>query len=113
MIRDIQPVADLLAIAVHRQRFARECIDDHQRNEFFRKMVRPVVVRAVRRDDGQTIGVVPSTHKMVTRRLTRRVRAVGLVRIGFGKGRISRLQTAVDLIRAHVVKTEGALFGIA
>ena len=43
-ILHIQPVADLLAVTVHRQRFASQGIDDQQRNQFFGEMIRAVVV---------------------------------------------------------------------
>ncbi len=47
MVFHIQPVADLLAVTVYRQRLARESINDHQRDELLRKMVGAIVVGAV------------------------------------------------------------------
>lgn len=47
MVFHIQPVADLLAIAVHRQGLAIQGIQDHVRDELLRKLIRPVIVRAV------------------------------------------------------------------
>ena len=46
VIFHIQPVADIQAFAVDRQRLIRQRVDNHQRNQFFRKMIRPVVVGA-------------------------------------------------------------------
>lgn len=47
MILHIQPVANLLTVAIDRQWFTRQRIQNHQRDQFFREMVGPVVIRAV------------------------------------------------------------------
>jgi hypothetical protein len=44
MIFDIQPVTDLIALAVNRQRFTVQRIQNNQRDQFFREMVRAVVI---------------------------------------------------------------------
>jgi hypothetical protein len=44
MIFNIQPVTDLVAFAVNRQRFTIQRIQDNQRDQFFREMVRAVVI---------------------------------------------------------------------
>ena len=113
MIGDVEPVTNLLTIAVDRQWLACKRVDDHQRNELFGKMIRPVVVRAIGRHDWQAVGVVPSAHEMIARRLTRGIRAVGLVRVGLSKRRIVWLQAAVDLVGAHVVETKSGLVAIS
>ena len=65
VVLDVEPVADLHAVAVHRQGLACQCVDDHQGDEFFRKMVRAVVVGAICREDGQTVGVVVGADQVV------------------------------------------------
>ena len=65
MVFDVEPVADLHTVAIHRQRFARQRIDDHQWDEFFRKMVGAVVVAAIGGQHRQAVGVVPGAHQMV------------------------------------------------
>ncbi len=47
MVFHVQPVANLHAIAVHRQRLARQGVDDHQRDELLGEVVRAVVVAAI------------------------------------------------------------------
>ena len=61
----------LPAVAVHRQGLAGQGVDDHQRDEFFREVVRPIVVGAVGREHRQTISVVVGTHQMVAGRFAR------------------------------------------
>lgn len=41
VIFDVKPVADLLPVAVYRQRFAGQRIENSQRDQFFREVVRP------------------------------------------------------------------------
>ena len=48
VILDVQPVADVAAVAVDRQRPPVERVQDHQRDQLLGKLKRPVVVRAVR-----------------------------------------------------------------
>ena len=107
MVGHIQPVADLLAVAVHRQRLARQCVNDHQRNELFRKVIGAVVVAAVGGEHRQAIGVVPGAHQMVAGGLAGRVGAVGLIAVGLGKCRIPRPQAAVHLVGGHMKEAKG------
>ena len=65
MVFNIQPVADLLSIAIHRQRAALQSIQDHQRDEFFRKLVGAVVVGAVGDGERQPVGMAVSPHQVV------------------------------------------------
>ena len=44
MITHMEPVSNVQPVSVHRQRLAVQCIDDHQRNELFWKLIRPVIV---------------------------------------------------------------------
>src|SRR5579859_2183933 len=50
-----QPVANIAAIAVNRQFLPGNRIDDHQWNEFFRKLIGTVIVGAVRNRYRQTM----------------------------------------------------------
>ena len=76
------------AVAIHRQGLARQRVDDHQRNQLLGKVVRPIVVGAVGGQHRQAVGVVPGAHQVVAGGLAGRIRAVGLVAVGLGKGRI-------------------------
>ena len=98
VVFNVQPVADLLAIAVHRQGLACQRVDDHQGDQLFRKMIRPVVIAAVGGEHRQTIGVVVGPHQVVTRSLAGGVRAVRLIAVGFGESRIAQGERAIHLI---------------
>lgn len=44
VIFNIKPVANVESFAINRKRLVVQGVDDHQRNQFFRKMIRAVVV---------------------------------------------------------------------
>ena len=44
VILHIQPVTHIQTFTIYRQRFVSQRIDDHQRNQFLRKMIRSVVI---------------------------------------------------------------------
>ena len=69
MIFDVEPVANLLAIAVNRQRLAGKGVVDDERDELFREVVRAVVVGAVGSQNRKTVGVVVCANQMVAGRL--------------------------------------------
>lgn len=60
-----QPVAYLAAVAVYRQGFAGQGVEDDQRDEFFREVVRAVVVAAVGDQRGQAVGALPGADEVV------------------------------------------------
>src|SRR5690606_34225811 len=76
MVFHVQPVADLHAVAIHRQGLAGQGVDDHQRDELFGEVVRAVVVRAVGGEHRQAVGVVVGTHQVVAGGLAGRIGAV-------------------------------------
>src|SRR5690606_32697093 len=47
MITDKQPVTNLLAITIDRQRFPSQRIDDHKRNQLLRKMIWPIIIGTI------------------------------------------------------------------
>ena len=110
MVAHIQPVSHLHAIAIDRQRFARQRVHNHQRNQLLGKMQRAVVIAAIRCQHRQTIGVMPSPNQMIAGRLAGRIRAIGFVVVVFREGRICRRQRAIDLIGRNMQKTEICLF---
>ena len=112
MVFDVEPVADLLSIAVHRQGLAGERIDDHQRDELFREVIGAVVVAAVSGEHRQAVGVVVGTHQVVARGLAGRVRAVGLVAVGFCKRGVVFCEGTVNFVSGDVQKAEAG-FGRA
>ena len=85
MVFDIQPVAHVLATAVHGQRLSVADVVDEQRNELLRKLVGPVVVRAVGHQRRHPVRVVVGSHEVVGRGFRGRVGAVRRVLRLFGE----------------------------
>ena len=85
VVFDKQPVTDLHTVAVHGQRFAVKRVQNHQRDEFFREMVRAVVVGAVAYDGRQAVSTQPCADEVVAGCFGGRVGAGRRVWRGLGK----------------------------
>ena len=109
MVFHIQPVAYLLAVAIDRQGFAGQRVHDHQRNEFFRKVQRAIVVGAVGGEHRQAIGMVVGAHQVVTGRLGGRIGAVGLVAVLLGEGRLALGKRPIHLVGGHMQQAKPRL----
>ncbi|MCY1231189.1 hypothetical protein D9M72_436280 [compost metagenome] len=109
VIAHVQPVAHIEAVAINRQRLARQRIGDDQRDQLFREMVRAIVVGAVRRQHRQSIRMVIRTHQVIRGRLGCRVRAIGRVGGGFRELRVGLAQRAEHFIGGNVKETEVGL----
>ena len=68
MVLDVQPVTDVLPLAVDGKRLAVADVVDEKRDELLRKLIRPVVVRAVGHDGRHAVGVMERADKVVARR---------------------------------------------
>ena len=79
---------------------------DHQGNEFLRKLIGSVIVRAVGDQHGQREGMAPGAHEMIGRRLGRRVGAVRPVPIRLGKSRFVLTERAEHLVGRDVQKSK-------
>lgn len=111
VVFDVQPVADVFAFAIDGDRFSSQAFENHDRDQFFRELIRAVVVAAVGDHDGQTVCVLPSSGKVVRGRFAGGVRRMGIVRRRFTEQ--SRLaEAAVDLVGGDVQEAE-AIFGSA
>ena len=132
-----EPVANVFALAVNRERLLVADVVDEQRNQLFGELVRTVVVGAVRHDRRHAVGVVERAHKVVGARLGCRIRRMrrvlcGLVeevvtvgQVMFGAGgrrgergrdafRVVHLEGAIDFVGRDVVETLAlVLFGEA
>ena len=107
MILDIQPVAHLLAVAVHRQRLALQGVEDHQRDQFFREVIGAVVVRTIAQQYRQAIGTVPGADQMVGGRLARRVGRAGRIGRALGEQLVNAMQVAIYLVGGNMVEAKG------
>ena len=65
VVLDIEPITDVLPVAIDRQRLACQSFDDHVRDQLFGEMVRPVIVRAVGDECRQPVSFMPGAHQMV------------------------------------------------
>ena len=112
MIPDVQPVTYLLAVAIYRQRFARERVDDHQRDEFFREVVRAVVVRTIGGQHRQAVGVMIGAYQMVAGGLAGGIRAVRFVAVRLAEGGFVLRERAIHFVGGNVQEAESSLFSI-
>ena len=106
VILDVEPVADLRTGAVNRQRLAVERMQNHQRNQFFREMVRAVVVGTVRHDGRQPESPPPCPHEMIARSLARRVGGRGSIRRSLAEEIPGALEIPVHFVGRDVVEPE-------
>ena len=109
MVFHIEPVADLLTVAVDGQRLAGQGVVDAERDELFREVVGAVVVGAVGGEHRQAVGVVVGAHEVVAGGLARRVRAIRFVAMGFSEGGVVFFQRTVDFVGGDVENAEAGL----
>ncbi len=87
VIFHIEPVTDLVTLAVHRQRFAIQRIEDDQRDQLLGEVERAVVVGTVGDYGRQAVSTAPGSHQMVTGSLGGGIWTAGGIGSGFGKER--------------------------
>jgi len=110
VVLDEQPVTHLQAVAVYRQRFTGQGVEDHQRDQFFGEVERPVVVRAVGQQYRQPVGAVPGADQVVGRCLAGRIRRAWRVGRGLGEQVVDAVQVAIHFVGGNMVEAEGAFF---
>lgn len=79
MVFNEKPVANVLTLAIDREWLAVADIIDKERNQFFRELVWPVIVRAVGNNGRHSVSVMKGADKMVAARLACRVRAMRVI----------------------------------
>ena len=104
MVFDEEPVADVLSLAVDGQGLALADVVDEEGDELLGELVRAVVIRAVRHDRWQAIGIVVGTDEVVAGGLAGRVGAVRSVLGLLGEEAPADLQCAVDFVGGDVVE---------
>ena len=85
MVLHEEPITDVLPIAIDGQRLGLAGIEDHQRDQLFRKLKRTVIVGTIRRERRQAVSVMVGAHEVIGRSFRSRVRAVWRVRCRFAK----------------------------
>lgn len=104
MVRNMQPVADIHAVAIDRQCAALKRTGEHQADQLFRERTWPVVVRAVADRRVQAVGVMIGVGEMIRRGLRRGVRGVRAVGRSLGERRVIRAKAALYLIGRDMVE---------
>lgn len=100
----VQPVPDLPAVAIHGDGFAGQDVGDHERDQFFGKLERAVVVGAVADGGVQAVGFVVRPDQVVGGGFAGGIGGVGGIGRGFRKRRVIGLQGAVNLVCGDVVE---------
>ena len=65
MVFDVKPVAHIKPLSVNRKFFSFKYIVYYKRNEFFRKVIWPVIVRAPRNTNREMISITVRTYYKV------------------------------------------------
>ena len=102
MIRNVNPVANVSAIAIDRHLLSTRCLANHQGNQFFRKLEWTIVVRAMRGDHRQRKAFEVRARHVIRRSLARTVRTVGRVGRILAKRRITIFKRTVNLIGRNI-----------
>ena len=107
VVLDEDPVAQVGAVAVDRQRLALQRVQRDQRDQLLRELPRAVVVGGVGDDGRQPVGVVPGAHQMVGRRLARGIGAARIVGAwSRSNGAIAGAERAEHLVGGDVMEAE-------
>src|SRR5690606_29484324 len=106
VVFDEQPVADLVALAINGERLAFEGVEDDERNQLFREVVRAVIVGAVRDNGGQAVSAPPGSNQVVGTGLACRIRRAGSVGCGLQEQIFRPLKITVDLVGGNVMEAE-------
>src|ERR1019366_4092888 len=112
MILNVKPVANVFAITIHRERLAGAGIQDHERNQFFGKLVGPVIIGAVGGENRKAVSVAIGADQVIGSRLGRGVRAVGRVGSVLAEGRVVGAERSVDLIGRDMQEAERYALGL-
>ena len=103
MVSNKEPVANVQAVPIYRDGFAGQDALDNDGDEFFGELIRAVVIRAIRDDCRQALGVMVGPDEHVARCLARGVRRVRGVGCGLGE-KTRRSEGAEDLVGAYMQK---------
>src|SRR5260370_5503509 len=98
VILDVEPVANVFAVTIHRERLAGASVQDDERDQFFGELVGSVIIGAVGGQNREAGGMAIGADQRIGSRLGRGVRAVGRVGGGLAEGRVVGAERSVDFI---------------
>ena len=108
MVFDKQPISNIQAIAIDRERFAFERVENHQWDQFFRKLTGSIIVGAVRDQHWQSIGMLVGSHKVIRGRFAGRVGAIGGV-CRFLREQAGTAKGTIDFVGRDMKEAKGIL----
>ena len=105
MVFDIEPVADIEAVPIDRQRLVMQGIDNHEGNQLFREMIRSIVVGTAADGHRQTIGPMIGQDQEIRRSFRGTIRAGRMNRRRFRKEQIGPIQgqIPINFIRRYLM----------
>src|SRR5713101_436364 len=106
MIFNIQPVPHVLSVAIDGERLSLARIQNHQRDQLLRKLVRPIVVGAIRGEDRQLVSVIVRAYQVIGSRLGCGVRTVWRVGSYFTESWIAWAERSVYFVGGNVQEAE-------
>ena len=104
MIIHIQPVSHIFAITIYWKLLALQCIIDNQWNQFFWKLIRPIIIRTIGNICRKMISVNICLYQKIRTCLTCRIWTVWIVCCSLIKIAAILLQRTIDFICGHMQK---------
>jgi len=65
VVLNIQPIADILSLSVHRQAFTGHGIQDRERDQLLWEVIGSVVIRTVGDDNRKSVSALPSLGDVI------------------------------------------------
>ena len=65
MIINIKPITYVAAGSIDRQRALVETVDNHERDKFFRELIRPIIIRTIANNDREAKRFMPGADQMI------------------------------------------------
>ena len=111
VIFHIQPVTDVQAFTVNRERLVSQCISNHQRNQLLREMIRAIVIGATGNGHRQAVGTVVSQNQQVSGSLGAAVRRASMDRSLLSEEQVRTIQrqVTINLIGGNLMVTLDAV----
>ena len=109
MIFDVEPIADLLAVAVNGERFSLQGIEHDQRDELFRKLIGAIIVRTIGGYHRHPVCVEIGPNEEIARSFGSGVGAVGRVGCRLAKSWVVSCQSPIYFVGRNVKKSKGFL----
>ena len=108
VVINIEPVTDMPAVSVHRQRLSFDRIQDYQRNKLFWELIRTKIIGAIADYGWEPVGRVPGAREMIARGLAGGIGRTRIISRMLGK-MAGGTERTIDLIGRDMQKAESRL----